>query len=140
LKISQGYREKNAGIYLQKAISLVDKQIEWAEKQILAEQNASSCPFNRETRTTLKWTGNRVEAVELIYALHEAGCLNGGKATLKEIFDTFCTLFDMDIRNFSRCFTGIKDRMKGDRTAFMDKLKRALAAKPEESDRKPSGK
>jgi hypothetical protein len=122
---------------LRKAFELVNTQIEWVEKQILAEQN---CPYNRKTRAKLQWTGSIVELVELLYALYEAKCINGGKITLKEIFDTFCGLFDVDIRNFSRFFIGIKNRMKGDRTAFLDKLKKVLIAKLEESDRKPSRK
>jgi hypothetical protein len=76
----------------------------------------------------------------LLYALYEAGCINGGKITLTEIFDTFCRWFDIDLKNFSRTFTNIKNRMKGDRTAFLDKLKRVLIAKMEEADRRPSRK
>jgi hypothetical protein len=47
----------------------------------------------------------------------------------------FCRLFETDLRNFSRAFTGIKNRTKGDRTAFLDRLKRLLTAKMEEADR-----
>jgi hypothetical protein len=127
-------------IYVKKALELVERQIEWVKEQILAEQTAHSCPFNRKTQAKLKWTGDLVEPVELLYALHEAKCINGGKTTLKELFDTFCDVCDVDIRNFSRFFVAIKNRTKGDRTAFLDKLKKALVAKMEEADRKPSKK
>jgi hypothetical protein len=132
--------KKNAAIYVHKGIELVCIQIEWVQRQMLTKQTPQNCPYNREIQTKLQWTGSMVDLVELLYALRATKCINGGKITLKEIFDSFCGLLDVDIRNFSRFFISIKNRMKGDRTAFLDELKKALTAKLEESDRKPSRK
>jgi hypothetical protein len=131
---------KNAIVYVYKAIELVCIQIKWVQRQMLAKQTPENCPYNREIQTKLQWTGSTVDLVELLYALRATKCINGGKIALKELFDIFCGLFNMDIRNFSRFFISIKNRMKGDRTAFLDKLKKELTAKLEESDRKPSRK
>lgn len=75
--------------------------------------------------------------VELIYALHAAGVVNGGKASLKHLFRVLGGVFDFEVGEYSRSFIDIKSRVKGDRTSFLDTLKRVLLRRMEESDRKP---
>jgi hypothetical protein len=142
LKVSQGYREKNAGIYLQKAISLVDKQLEWIEKQILTEQTALNCPFRQQNQVQkqLKWTGSIVDWVEFIYALYAVGYINNGKVSLKKLFRIMGEVFDFDVKEFSRTFTDIKGRKKGDRTPFLDLMKQLLIERMTEADSKPAKK
>ena len=50
------------------------------------------------------------------------------------------TFLGIDLKDFSRTFTDIKNRTKGDRTLFMNKLKHALTIKMEKADEKPSRK
>jgi hypothetical protein len=66
------YREKNTAVYLHKATELINAQIAWVEKELLAEQNALHCPLCPEEKKLppLKWTGSIAEWVELIYALY----------------------------------------------------------------------
>jgi hypothetical protein len=88
----------------------------------------------------LKWTGNVIDLVELVYAIHASGYTNNGKTSLKELFTVMGEVFDIEVKKFYRSFKDIKNRVKGDRTRFLDELKQALTDKMEKSDRKPSRK
>jgi hypothetical protein len=114
--------------------------MEFVEKCLLKELNAATSPLKAKPTTKLKWTGSIVEWVELLYSLHAAGVINGGKATLKFLFRTMGEVFDVDVKEYSRSFTDIKNRIKGDRTTFLDKLKRKLLHRMEEADGKPGRK
>jgi hypothetical protein len=113
---------------------LIEKQIAWIEKQLLAEQAVVQCPLkpNGSYPKRLKWTGDLIEIVELFYALHEAGCL--GSINLKDLFAAVGEIFDCRVKNYYHLFWDIKNRVKGDRTAFLDRLKTALITKMEESE------
>jgi hypothetical protein len=106
------------------------------------EAIAQSCPFARLSpeHSKLKWTGNVVEWVELIYALYAAGKINDGKTSLKELFQQMGGIFDFEVKEFANYFMDIKHRTDGRRTKFMDLLKDAVLERMEESDRKPSRK
>lgn len=88
----------------------------------------------KKTPARLKWTASEVELVELAYALYGTGCFNNGKVLLKDLFNFFGDVFDFEVKNFSRTFTDIKNRTKGDRTIYMDKLKNVLLQKLYDSD------
>jgi hypothetical protein len=131
---------KNATIFVEKAHELIDREIELLEREIVASQMGVQCPLtqNKVVRKVLQWTGEPVELVELLYALHEAGCF--GKVFLKNLFDDAGKLFGVEISNYYRLFWGSKTRVKGDRTTFLDKLKKALTNKIEKSEGKPPKK
>jgi hypothetical protein len=104
----------------------------------MERERLAACPLRHLAGNgKLKWTGSIIEWVELIYALHAAGVVGGGKTTLKKLFRTMGEVFDFEVKEFSRSFTDIKNRVKGDRTSFLDKLKRGLLLRMEEADRKP---
>ena len=67
-------------IYLDKVILLVDRRIEFIEKQLMVEQVSLNCPFKKQTssQTSLKWTAKKTDLIELLYALDAAGCFNSG--------------------------------------------------------------
>ncbi|MDR1169905.1 MAG: RteC domain-containing protein, partial [Prevotellaceae bacterium] len=83
-------------IHVLKAIDLLDRQIEWTKEQLPAEQSAAQSPAK------LHWQGGPMELVELVYALHEAGCF--GDAPLKTVFEVFGKTFDCEITNYYRLF------------------------------------
>lgn len=114
--------------YVNKASELLRTQIEFARWQI---KQAALLPERR-----LKWTGSQIELVELVYALYEAKCFNGGEIYMKEVFTSINTLLDMDVKDFSLYFISIKNRVKGDRTFFLDKLKQTLIKKMREADKR----
>ncbi len=139
LQVCHRYREKNV-TYVGKAIALIDRKIDFTEKCLLAELSAASCPLKAKPEAQLKWTGSIVEWVELLYSLHAAGVVGGGKASLKTLFQVMGEVFDFEVKEYSRTFTDIKNRIKGDRTVFIDKLKDRLLRRMEDADRKPGRK
>jgi len=120
------YRGKNAAIYLKKVIDLIDRKIEFEEKQIFAEQNVSGCPFQNQaiSKINLQWTAKKTDLIELLYALHDAGCFNSGKVSLNQIATNFEKAFNCDLSHFSRDFNEMRIRL--DKTPFIDKLKNCL--------------
>jgi hypothetical protein len=117
---------------------LVDMQIDLMGKLMTMEQDTVGSPLNRsrEPQEGLQWTGSQMELVELIYAMHAAKCFNHGTVSLKKLFAAIGEAFGMNVEKFSIYFTSIKNRVKGDRTKFLNMLKRALILKMEEADRK----
>jgi hypothetical protein len=75
----------------------------------------------------MKWTGSRMELVELVYALHEAKCF--GEMPLKEIFAAVGEMFGCKITNHYRLFWDIQNRVKDSRTKFLDKIRKILNEK-----------
>lgn len=73
----------------------------------------------------LFWTSNKVDLIELIYALHASGAINRGAANINDIADSFETLLEMDLGDYYRTYLEIRSR-KIRRTKFLDKLKDSL--------------
>ena len=73
----------------------------------------------------LFWTANKVDLIELIYALYTSGAINRGAANINEIADSFETLLGTDLGDFYRTYSEIRSR-KIHRTKFMEKLKESL--------------
>jgi DNA polymerase III alpha subunit len=61
-------------------------------------------------KPNLIWTGSKTGAVETIYLLHASEVFNNGKATIKEIADTFQYAFNIDLGDFYHIFSEIKKR------------------------------
>jgi hypothetical protein len=125
-------------VYLHKATELIDAQISWVEKQLLAEQNAPHCPLCREEKKQppLKWTGSIAEWVELIYALYLVKRINDGKISLKNLFRQMGGIFDFEVKEYANYFMNIKNRTDENRTKFTDSMGDALLERMTESDRK----
>jgi hypothetical protein len=72
------------------------------------------------------WTGNKIDLVELIYALFFSRVINNGKTTIKELSGLFCRAFNLDVeKDIYRYYTEIQ-RRKIDQTKFMEHLKSVL--------------
>lgn len=80
-----------------------------------------------------KWTGSKVELIELIYALHTEGVFNNGSSGLKEVTTFFESAFNIDLGQFNRVFLEIRNR-KSDRTKFLNTLKNKLMIRMDEAD------
>jgi hypothetical protein len=130
------YRKKNVVIYHQKATKLVETQIEWVEKQILAEKHLP--PSQITSSGKLVWTGTVIEWVEMIYALYLVKRINKGEITLKELFRRMGEIFDFEVKEFANYFMNIKNRKDEHRTKFTDLMRNSVLERMEEADRKPS--
>ncbi|MDP3680045.1 MAG: RteC domain-containing protein [Flavobacterium sp.] len=80
-----------------------------------------------------KWTGSKVELIELIYALHTEGVFNNGTSGLKEVTTFFETAFNIHLGQFNRVFLEIRNR-KSERTKFLNTLKNKLMIRMDEAD------
>ena len=80
------------------------------------------------------WTGNKVDLVELIYALEKASCLNHGHVNIKEIVVYIEVVFNVDLGDYYHTFCEMRNR--ANRTAFLDRLTKVLNNRMDEVDRK----
>ena len=81
----------------------------------------------------LKWTGNKIDLIELIYALKASGAISDGQTGIKEIASTCEILFDIKLGNWYRKFLEIRSR-KIERTKFIDRLKLSLIRRMEDAE------
>lgn len=76
----------------------------------------------------LKWTANRLDLVELIYALQASGAINYGDVDLKDLAKIFETMFQIQIGDLYRSFHDISNRKK-DQIKFVSRLENDLNKK-----------
>ncbi|MEM1336718.1 MAG: RteC domain-containing protein [Bacteroidota bacterium] len=81
----------------------------------------------------LGWTANKIDLIELIYALQASGAIKGGKAGIKDMAIACEQIFDMDLGNYYRKFLEIRGR-KVHPTKFLDRMKTNLLKRMEEAD------
>jgi Mg2+ and Co2+ transporter CorA len=72
----------------------------------------------------LYWTDSKVDAVELIYALHSARAINNGRVELNQISTGIAQIFQVELDDIYRTFKDIKQRDVP--TKFLDKLRKRL--------------
>lgn len=88
---------------------------------------------NESGISQLKWTGTKSALIELIYALQSADSVNGGKADIKQIADSFENLFNISLGNYYRHFQEIRLRKSGKAT-FLDLMKEKFIQRMDELD------
>ncbi|MDR0603715.1 MAG: RteC domain-containing protein [Bacteroidales bacterium] len=118
---------------LDKALLFVTEQID-----IVKWQTYFKCPYANNTEERLYWAGTIVELVELIYALYEMECFE--KISLKKLFNIVGKLFNVEIKDYSRVFTDIRNRTTKERLKFLYSLIRVLDRRMEKDDLKPPRK
>lgn len=128
---STGYDYKIAKIISNEMLRIYfNKKMNILEKQTLIEKNRAIIqPSN------LKWTGSKVAAVELAYALESSRYINRGNADIKEIMLFIETCFNIDLGEYYRTYVAIKQRKK-DRTPFLQSLIDSLHKRMDEDDSK----
>ena len=83
---------------------------------------------HEEGQVAMDWTDPDVSLVELAYALEAKKCIGGGKVKIGQIVAGLEQLFNVELKEFSRTYTDIKER-KTSNTLFLDKMKQALDLK-----------
>lgn len=74
----------------------------------------------------LKWTGNAIDLVEMIYGISEMGCVNDGKISLKDLAPILYSFFGVESKDCYRFYTDIKRRKSDSRTYFLDRMQEKL--------------
>jgi len=72
-----------------------------------------------------KWTDDKLNLIELIYAIYKTKSVNGGNTTLKEIQECFEYLFQVKLGNISNRINEI-DNKKGHDKLYLDILAKNL--------------
>lgn len=107
------------------------------KKEIKIISNIENGIFNTKHDSNLKsnlnWTSSKTDLIELIYALKVSGAINGGAVNIKELIETASKLFNIDISNFYKTYSEIKNRGK-ERTKFLNTLVNNLRIKLEYDD------
>lgn len=106
-----------------KAVSLVEDAQKMVGEIPLSEMKAV-----RANDAQLKWTGDIVNLVELVYGLVEMGCVNEGNVPIEKLGNALFGLFGLEPKPYSRAYTTIKRRVKSDggRTYFLTEMRRML--------------
>jgi hypothetical protein len=84
-------------------------------------------------RSSLRWTGTKAEAVEIIYELVHVGVINNGQATIMQVAKWFEREFQIELGNVSKTFQDIRNRRK-ETTSFALKMDKALRQYIEQLD------
>lgn len=95
----------------------------------------------------LKWTGDKVNLVEVIYALYFTGQLNHGNADIALIIQFMERYFHIDLSRAYRDFIDIRKRKVSSPTRYLDQMRESihkridddLAFKPNKRDYKSIG-
>ena len=74
-----------------------------------------------ENSKNLEWTAPKVALVELLYALHQTKCFNGGHSDLAEIFRWAENSLNINLGNYHKTLSEIRLR-KTERTKFLSLL------------------
>ena len=104
------------------------QKVQDLERTEAIEISRASLPDN-----PFRWTGTKVAAIELGYAIYAAGVLNNGNTDIKEIMTYIEASFKVDLGDYYRTYLTIRER-KRDRTAFLNSLIEKLLRKMDEND------
>jgi hypothetical protein len=117
-------------------ISFLSVEIEYV--QICLGHNVRSqkkYPKKDSNIKMLQWTADKINLVELIYALSFANCINNGNVKIKHIMEAFEKVFSIDLGEYYRAYVEVK-RRKIIRGKFMRILLGLLEENITESDKK----
>ena len=109
-------------IYLQ-------QRLQNLERLEVIETSRASLPNN-----PFRWTGTKIAAIELGYAIYAAGVLNNGNADIKEIMTYLEASFKIDLGDYYRTYLTMRERKK-DKTSFLTSLINKLLHKMDEDDK-----
>lgn len=132
--------KSHTDLYVRKALAFVRKMQEHVLQNhtpVPPLSNPTSSNNNPREETiapALRWTGNAIDLVEMIYGISTMGCINGGKIPLKELAPVLYSFFGVDSKDCYRFYTDIKRRKNDSRTYFLDRMQEKLNEKMRRDD------
>lgn len=114
---------------LRQDILLLLKELENPKQGFIADMENKSKP-----QKAMKWTGEKVNLIELVHALFLKKQVNNGKMGIHEFFELIGTCFDIDLGIPKRGFDDLKVRKRISKTNFIDSMREALLKKMEDED------
>lgn len=124
--------KKEVASYISKALSFVRKMQKFlATPQVppLLSAYPSADNTTGNPASPLRWTGNAIDLVELIYGINEMGCINNGKMPLKQLAPFLYKIFGVESKDCYRFYIDIKRRKSESRTYFLDRMQEKLNEK-----------
>lgn len=107
----------------------LEQKLQSINKQAVIDKSRASLPDN-----PFQWTGTKIAAIELGYAIYAAGVLNNGNADIKEIMTYIEASFKIDLGDYYRAYLSMREK-KRDRTSFLTNLINKLLRKMDEDDK-----
>ena len=130
--------KSHTDLFVRKALSFVrkmQKQISTSRLQVPPlSPSYPSPPSTANSVPALKWTGNAIDLVEMIYGISEMGCINDGEIPLKELAPVLYSFFGVNSKDCYRFYTDIKRRKNDSRTYFLDRMQKKLNEKMQRDD------
>ncbi|WP_277638443.1 RteC domain-containing protein [Bacteroides graminisolvens] len=124
-------------LYIRKALSFIQKMLKHLINQVMPPlPTPISLKEKVVNSLSLRWTGNTVDLVEIIYALNEMHCINEGEIPIGELAAFFYALFGVDSKDCYRFYTDIKHRKNDNRAYFLFKMQERLNQRMREDDEK----
>jgi hypothetical protein len=117
-------REFTIGSYIAAMMQANKSLVSWLREELCDRVGSASA----QPVVKLRWTGNLVDLVELVYGLHLSACFNDGKATLKATMQWFALHFEVKLDNHHLTFQDIA-RRKIAQTKFLDLVLELLKKK-----------
>lgn len=109
-----------------------DLLVEYLHKELKKGERPE---YSEIMASNFNWTANKIDLVELIYALHFSHAINGGRATIKELTELFEKVFNLDLKNdVYRFYTEIQQR-KIDQIKFLNQLRSVMLQRLDENNK-----
>ena len=125
------------GMIVQKALAFIRKMQEHVAAVYHLHGDvavASDDAVSVETKPLVKWTGNAVDLVEMVYGICVMKSVNDGDVKFKELADAMYDFFGMKAKDCYRFYTDIRRRKNYSRTYFLDKMQEKLNEKMRRDD------
>ena len=124
------------GVLVKKALAFIRKMQEHvaAVYHLHGEVAAVDVAGAVEIKPLVKWTGNAVDLVEMVYGICVMGSVNDGEVKFKELAEAMYKFFGMKAKDCYRFYTDIRRRKNYSRTYFLDKMQEKLNEKMRRDD------
>ena len=126
------------GLYVRKAVTFVRRMQEYVAATYRLHANAltseTSPPVTTEPKPLVKWTGNAIDLVEMVYGICVMGSVNDGDVKFKDLAQAMYQFFGIKAKDCYRFYTDIRRRKNHSRTYFLDRMQEKLNDKMRKDD------
>ncbi len=120
--------------------SFLIAQIAELERPALSDYAVADRSQPKGMQTGLRWTGEKVNLIELAHALFVSGQIDNGKVGITEFFERMGRCFEIDLGIPKRGFDDLGSRKRLSRTHFLEILREGLDKKFDDADAYDPGK
>jgi hypothetical protein len=89
---------------------------------------------NSKIGKALKWTGDKINLVELAYGIYNTSQINNGNVAIWEIIDWMEQTLQVNLKRYYQIFSEIKIRKSISKTRYLDHMQEVLTRHIEEGD------